>query len=367
MMGRVQRGIALVVLLATVAVAPAQTADTPDQLDTLVAPIALYPDALVANILPASTFPVQIVEAERVVQSGTPAQDELSQWDPSIQALASNVPSVLKMMNDRLSWTTELGQQVAANQGAVMAAIQRVRAKAQAAGNLGSNDRQTVTTQGDTIIIQPTNPQVIYVPQYDPVAIFAPPPAWGYYPAGYGVLSFGAGFSAGFFAGYACDWGGWGGGYSHITINNNYYRNTNIHVRNTTVNGNVTKWTPPSDVGRIRRGDSLGSSGDRRAFGDDGQRDGDRFGDGGGRRDDGGFGDGGGRRDDGGFGGGRRDGGGGGFWGAFHGAGGDGWNQRAFSDRGDRSFGGGGFGGGGFGRRGGFGGGGWGGGGRGRR
>jgi hypothetical protein len=169
--------------------------------------------------------------------------------------------------------------------------VQRVRAKAQAAGNLSSNDRQTVTTQGDTIIIQPTNPQVIYVPQYDPVAIFAPPPVWGYYPAGYGVLSFGAGFSAGFFAGYACDWGGWGGGYSHITINNNYYRNTNIHVHDTNVNGNVSRWTPPSSVGRIRRGDTRGSfGGEQRTLGSDDRLGGQGFGDRGRRGDGGGFG-----------------------------------------------------------------------------
>lgn len=395
-----RRSVILLALLLGVTAAHAQTAPTPAQLDSLVAPIALYPDALVAHILPASTYPVEVVEAARdLANGGTPAASDMNSWDPSIQALVS-VPSVLKMMNDRLSWTTQLGQAVSQSQQAVMAAIQRVRAKAQSAGNLSSNSHQTVTTQGQTIIIQPANPEVIYVPQYDPVAILEPAPLW--VTPDYGLMTFGAGFTAGIFTAYACHWGGgwgwgWGGGPS-ITVNNNYHYTTRTNVN---VNSNDwNSWKAPRNVGRItntypgatrpvdqgqlgggRRGDQWGDDGGRRLGDDDGRgerlgdggggerlggddRLGDGFGgqrDGGGRlgdgfagRDDGfgsgGFGDGGGFRDDGGF----------------RGVG-DGWGARDASDRGFRSFGddggfGGGFGGGGFGRdRGGWGG--WGGGG----
>jgi hypothetical protein len=198
------------------------------QLDKLVAPIALYPDPLVAQILPASTYPVEVVEAARAVANGgRPDKATASQWDPSIQALVS-FPTVLKMMSDRISWTTQLGQAVAANQSAVMAAIQQVRRQAQAAGNLQSNDKQVVSTQGSgdtsTIIIQPANPQVIYVPQYNPVAILAPPPPYYFANPGYGMLTFGAGFAAGAATAYACNWGYYGG-YSSVTVNNYYHYN----------------------------------------------------------------------------------------------------------------------------------------------
>ncbi|MEO8084762.1 MAG: DUF3300 domain-containing protein, partial [Ardenticatenales bacterium] len=217
--------LAALLTAAAASIAPAQTSAPVSEasLDTLVAPIALYPDSLVAQILPASTFPIQIVETARDVANGaTPTAAELGQWDPSIQALTA-VPTVIKMMNDRLSWTTELGQAVAKDQGAVMAAVQRVRAKAQTAGNLVSTDQQLVLNQGGAIVIQPTNPQMIYVPQYDPVAIYAPPPAYPVY-AGYGVVGFGAGFGAGALTAYACNWGsGYHGG--TVVVNRTYNYN----------------------------------------------------------------------------------------------------------------------------------------------
>ena len=205
------------------------------QLDKLVAPIALYPDPLVAQILPASTYPVQVIEANRALANGgRPSKATASQWNPSIQALLS-YPTVLKMMSDKINWTTQLGQAVAANQGEVMAAIQHVRHEAQAAGNLTSNDKQVVNVQGSgessTIVIEPASPQYIYVPQYNPVAILSPPP---YYignvaaPA-YGLLTFGAGFAAGAATAYACNWG-YGGGYGSVTVNNYYhYSPTNAY------------------------------------------------------------------------------------------------------------------------------------------
>ena len=136
------------------------------------------------------------------------------------------------MMSDRISWTTQLGQAVAANQSAVMAAIQQVRRQAQAAGNLQSNDKQVVSVQGtgdtSTIIIEPANPQVIYVPQYNPVAILAPPPPYYYGNPGYGLLTFGVGFAAGAATAYACNWGYYGG-YGSVTVNNYYHYNANNH------------------------------------------------------------------------------------------------------------------------------------------
>jgi hypothetical protein len=328
--------------------AGAQQAPTDQQLDTLVAPIALYPDALVADILPASTYPIQIVEAERIVGAGSkPDQATMSQWDPSVQALVG-FPSVLKMMNDQLSWTTQLGQAVAQSQSAVMAAVQRVRAEAKAAGNLDSNDKQVVTTQGSTIIIQPANPQIIYVPQYDPVAIIAPAPAYAVAPAGYGLMTFGLGFAAGAMTAYACNWGG--DGHNSINVNNNYnyYHSTNV---NNVHNANFTNWKAPTNVGHISNTsvnnwhstsasntDRLGDSGT--AAHSDTTRAGS-----GAHTNTGGYGSG--------------DRSGTGSWSghggdAFQAAGNSGWSARQASSRGAQSFGGGGFGrssGGGFGGR----------------
>src|SRR5262249_30180501 len=239
------RSFGLLVLLAFGAPAPAYSqapAPPPDaaQLDKLVAPIALYPDPLVAQILPASTYPVEVVEAARDLASGRPDRATASQWDPSIQALLS-FPTVLKMMSDKINWTTQLGQAVAANQAEVMAAIQHARHEAQAAGNLTSNDKQVVSVQGSgdasTIIIQPASPQYIYVPQYNPVAILAPPP---YYvgnvaaPA-YGLLTFGASYAAGAAAAYACNWGY--GGYGSVTVNNSYHYSPNNAYHYNTATG----------------------------------------------------------------------------------------------------------------------------------
>ncbi len=209
------------------------SAPSPAQLDKLVAPIALYPDPLVAQILPASTYPVEVIEAARALASGSrPSKATASQWDPSIQSLLS-YPTVLKMMSDKINWTTQLGQAVAANQSAVMAAIQSVRRQAQAAGNLRSNDKQVVSVQGSgdssTVVIEPANPQVIYVPQYNPVAILAPAPAYYYGDPAYGLMTFGVGFAAGAATAYACNWGYYGGSGS-VTVNNNYhYNQSNVY------------------------------------------------------------------------------------------------------------------------------------------
>jgi hypothetical protein len=202
-------------------------------LDKLVAPIALYPDPLVAQILPASTNPLEVFEAADAVANGArPSADTASKWDPSIQALLS-FPTVLKMMRDKIDWTTQLGKAFVADQGGVLAAIQSVRQEANKAGNLKSNDKQVVTTQGSTIIIEPASPDVIYVPQYNPVVVVEPAPYYAYTP----MMTFGVGFAAGAATAYACSWGS---SSSSVVVNNNYhYSYTNTYDSYHTYNSNT--------------------------------------------------------------------------------------------------------------------------------
>jgi len=194
---------------------------SPDQLDSLVAPIALDPDALLSQILVASTYPLEVVEAQQWLQrngglKGQALMDAARQqnWDASVQAMVA-FPNVLATMNQDVQWTTALGNAFLAQQPDVMAAVQRMRARAQANGKLASTPQQTVTTEtqgGQSAIdIAPADPQVIYVPWCNPAYIWGPP-AWGYYPPlayyGYG-LGFYPGIDIGFWFG---GWGGWGWG-----------------------------------------------------------------------------------------------------------------------------------------------------------
>jgi len=193
---------------------------TPQQLNNLVAPIALYPDPLLGQVLAASTYPLEVVEAQQWLQrnsglSGTALMDAARQqnWDPSVQALVA-FPDVLARMNSDVRWTTDLGNAFLAQQADVMYAVQRMRASAQANGKLSSSPQQTVTTQNDNgqsaIEILPASPQVIYVPQYDPAYIWGPP-AWGYYPSLF-YPTYGFGYWPGINIGlYFGGWGGWGG------------------------------------------------------------------------------------------------------------------------------------------------------------
>src|SRR5208337_453482 len=203
--------------------APAYTQQTPEQLQQLVAPIALYPDSLVAQILAASTFPEQIVEADRWVQAHLDLKgDALGQavdqqpWDPSVKALTP-FPSVLGNMDKNLSWTSSLGDAYYNQEQDIMDAVQFMRQKAQGSGNLKSTPQQTVSTQGFTVIIQPADPEIVYVPAYDPWLVYGYPveawPGWYPYPGiwyGGPYLSFGIGFGVGFFAGYGWGWHHWG-------------------------------------------------------------------------------------------------------------------------------------------------------------
>jgi hypothetical protein len=196
---------------------------SPQELQQLVAPIALYPDALVAQVLAASTYPAEIVEADRWMQSHSNLKgEELAKevdkqpWDPSVKAL-TQFPSVLENMDKNLSWASSLGDAYANQPQNVTDAVQAMRQQAHNAGHLNSNEQEKVTTQGNTIIIEPANPEVVYVPAYDPWLVYGEPivayPGWypvpGIFWDGVG-LSFGIGFGIGFFGGYGWGWHHWG-------------------------------------------------------------------------------------------------------------------------------------------------------------
>lgn len=196
---------------------------TPQELQQLVAPIALYPDSLVAQILAASTFPEQVVDADRWLQSHpdlkgedlAQAADQLP-WDPSVKALVA-FPSVLGNMDKNLSWTSSLGDAYYNQEQDVMDAVQVMRRRAQEAGHLNSTPQQTVTTEDSDIEIEPVSPEIIYVPAYDPWVVYGGPivawPGWYPYPGIWNsgpVIFFGSGFGVGYFGGYGWGWHHWG-------------------------------------------------------------------------------------------------------------------------------------------------------------
>jgi hypothetical protein len=194
-----------------------------NDLDQLVAPIALYPDALVAQILAAATYPTEVVEADRWMQQHSDLKgDALAQavdpqsWDPSVKALAQ-FPSVLEMMDKNLSWTSSLGDAYENGQQNVLDAVQVMRQRAQQAGNLQSTQQEAVTTDGQAISIEPTDPEVVYVPEYDPWVVYGAP--LPYYPGWFGVpglyvdgpgIAFGLGIGIGVFGGFGWGWHHWG-------------------------------------------------------------------------------------------------------------------------------------------------------------
>jgi len=205
--------------------------ETPDQLDELVAPIALYPDALVAQIFAASTYPTQIVEADRWRQQHSDLKGEsLAQavnqqsWDPSVKAL-TQFPSVLANMDKNLPWASALGDAYVNQQQAVLDAVQTMRKRAQQAGNLETTPQETVATKGQSIVIEPANPEIVYVPAYDPWMVYGPPlvayPGWvpltGVYAVGPGI-TFGVGFGIGLFAGYGWGWHHWDADWRSRTV-----------------------------------------------------------------------------------------------------------------------------------------------------
>src|SRR6266850_4529089 len=160
---------------------PPPVQHSPQELQQLVAPIALYPDALVAQVLAASMYPDEIVEADRWMQSHSNLKgEELAKevdkqpWDPSVKALAQ-FSSVLENMDKNLSWTSSLGDAYANQPDDVTNAVQTLRSEAQKTGHLNSNEQEKVTTQGSTVIIEPANPEMVYVPAYDPWLVYGEP------------------------------------------------------------------------------------------------------------------------------------------------------------------------------------------------
>lgn len=218
-----------------------------EQLNSLVAPIALYPDPLLSQALVASTYPLEVIQLQQWLDrnktlKGKALADAVQKqgWDPSVQAMVA-VPDVVQRLAGNIQWTTELGNAFLAQQVDVLAAVQRMRAKAQGTGSLQSTEQQKVETQvvdggKQVIVIQQASPEVIYVPSYDPVVVYGAPaypyPSYVYpgYVPGMG-LAFGAGLVLG--AAWGGGWGyncGWGGGSVNVNINNNYinhYNNVN--------------------------------------------------------------------------------------------------------------------------------------------
>jgi len=249
--------------------AAAQPAPAPfkdEELEQIVAPIALYPDALLAQVLMASTYPLEIVQAARwskehpeVKGDAVAKEMEKQVWDPAVKSLVA-FPDVLTMMNEKLDWTQKLGDAFLAQQKGVMDAVQRLRTKAKAAGNLKSSKEQTVKTEPapagtpapagapapQIIIIESSSPEVVYVPTYNPTVVYGawPYPAYPpyyYYPPYYAPGAAFFSFSMGVVVGGAI-WGNcnWGSSNVDIDVNryNNFNRNEINHNRNTNVSNN---------------------------------------------------------------------------------------------------------------------------------
>jgi hypothetical protein len=219
----------------------------PEQLDSLIAPIALYPDPLLSQTLVASTYPLEIIQLQQWLEKNKSLKDQAladavkkQDWDPSIQAMAA-LPDVVKQMADNIKWTTDLGNAFLAQQGDVMDAAQRMRKKAKDGGNLKSSEQQKVEIKvvesKQVIVIEQASPEIVYVPSYNPTMVYGAPvypyppiayPPPGYYAAGM-AISFGIGIAMG--AAWGGGWGynsGWGGNNNiNINNNNNFVRNSN--------------------------------------------------------------------------------------------------------------------------------------------
>jgi hypothetical protein len=240
-----------------------------EELDQLLAPIALYPDALLAQILMGSTYPLEVVQAARWVKaypnvSGPQLEEAMQQqpWDPSVRSLTA-FPQVLAMMDGNLEWTQKLGEAFLAQQPDVMATVQTLRAKAQAVGYLQSTPQQTVIAEPQVIRIEPVTPQIVYVPVYNPTVVYGPwwypaYPPYYWYPPGYvigsSVFSFGIGLVVG-----AVLWGGFDWHRRHVTI-------VNVHNFNTFNRTRITDGTWRHDVVH-RRGVPYHDPGIRQRFG----------------------------------------------------------------------------------------------------
>jgi hypothetical protein len=230
-----------------------------EELEQILAPIALHPDPLISQILMASTYPLEVALAERWTKQNASLKGdaltkalEAQDWDPSVKSLV-NFPQVLTMMSEKLDWTQKLGDAFLQDQKKVLDTIQSLRAKAQASGNLQTTKEQTVIVEEKIIKIEPASPQVVYVPTYNPTVVYgawpypASPPYY-YYPPGYvasSMMWFGAGVAMGAAWGYA--WGGanWNGGEVDIDVDRNFNSNRNIdrskHTQNIQSRGGEAK------------------------------------------------------------------------------------------------------------------------------
>jgi hypothetical protein len=261
-----------------------------DQLDSLVAPIALYPDPLLSQVLVASTYPLEVIQLQQwlgqhkdLKGDALVAAVQKEDWDPSIQAMAA-LPDAVKQLAENIKWTTDLGNAFLAQQSDVMDAVQRMRMKAKNAGNLKSTEQQKVETQTveskTVVVIQQTNPQVVYVPSYNPVVVYGPPvypyPPIVYPPPSYyagAAIAFGVGIAIG--AAYHGGWGyncGWGNNNVNINVNNNYVNNYNKNNVNNANRSGGSTWqhnpqhrggapysnkTTANKYGGTTRGDSM--------------------------------------------------------------------------------------------------------------
>jgi len=230
-----------------------------DQLDSLVSPIALYPDPLLSQTLVASTYPLEVIQLQQWLGKNPNLKDKAladavakQNWDPSIQAMAA-LPDVVKLLADNIAWTSDLGNAFLAQQADVMDAVQRMRTKANAAGNLKTSKQQKVETKQvegkNVVVIEQADPKVVYVPSYNPTVVYGPP-VYPYPPVSYPayvpgtLLAFGTGIAIG------AAWGnggwGWGCGWGHndinVNVNNNFVNNFNkTNVNNRIANNSSWK------------------------------------------------------------------------------------------------------------------------------
>ena len=236
------------------------------------APIALYPDPMLSQTLVASTYPLEIIQLQQWLEKNKNLKDKAlaeavkkQDWDPSIQAMAA-LPEVVKQMAENIKWTTDLGNAFLAQQGDVMDAVQRMRKKANDAGNLKSSEQQKVETKvvesKQVIVIQQASPEVVYVPSYNPTVVYGAPvypyppiayPPVGYYAAGM-AISFGVGMAMG--AAWGGGWGynnNWGGGNNNININNNNTFVNNSNRQNVNNRQNAANRSGGNSTGNIIR------------------------------------------------------------------------------------------------------------------
>jgi len=260
-----------------------------EDLEKLVAPIALYPDSLIATILPASAYPLEIVEAARFVKdTNNLAKIDEQQWDDNVKAVA-RIPDVISQMDQNIKWTGDLGDAFINQPKELMDAVQAMRTKAEDSGALKTTEQQVVTVTNTVVTnvvenqtvyvtnqvtqIQPAQQDVVYVPQYNPTAVYAGAPAAypGYTPRPIvgTALTFGAGMAVGSWINNDCDWdegGCWGGNYHHgdadVDVNRNVNRNVNYNEvnynKNANVNKNGQKWQP--DQNRMKTSGASSSS-----------------------------------------------------------------------------------------------------------